>query len=70
MSKKEQVDIDIIWDESGHSVYQVIASGLSGCPADVCGGSGMFIDEYALDEFLEDHADEIEIVTDYRKEGV
>lgn len=63
MKKKEKVIIDVYHDESGHQFYKVcLDDGTYKTPPNNLSGNGFFLQSYDID----DHADEWEIVEDYR----
>ena len=71
--EKERVFIDVYHSEDGgHDIYQlksygnVLRTWKEYGPADVTSNGGFFLDSDELDEFLEDHADKIEVVEDFR----
>lgn len=66
---KERVYIDVILTEDSQEIYFLGSQEhIKEHPiiADVCTCSGYFYDQDNLDEFLEEHKKEIEIVEDYR----
>ena len=69
--EKEKVIIDVYTTEDGYQIYRVCewrpkSKGFQQYQANVCIDSGFFYDEGALNDFLEEHKDEIYIVEDYR----
>ena len=70
--KKENVFIDVYLTEDSQEIYFLgqyegeTAGGRT--MSDTCSSSGFFYDKDELDKHLEEHADEIEIVQDYRTE--
>jgi hypothetical protein len=65
---KEEVYIDVFNTEDGYEIYFVgsVRHQARRFQADVCMDSGFFSYEDDLDTFLEENADEITIVNDYR----
>ena len=66
---KQRIIVDVYIDEeSVHQIFMLSATEkpTRHCMPNCCSTSGIFTDNDDLDEFLAEHADEIEITDDYR----
>jgi len=65
---KEKVYVDVFNTEDSYTIFFLgsVKYQKQRFMADVCQDSGFFYYEDELNQFLEDNADEIEVVEDYR----
>jgi len=68
VTTKEEVFVDVYQTEDGYEIYFLgsVKFQKQKYMADVCQDSGFFYYADDLDTFLEEHADEIVVVTDFR----
>ena len=64
--KRERIDIDVYYDETGRTLYRLITHGKAEMPG-ACSTSGFFIYEDDLDEWLLENKSRVVVVTDFRK---
>jgi len=68
--KKERVYINEYFTEDSFKIYRVCKHPMKACeePADCTNDGGFFYYREAVDDFIEEHADVIEVVHDHRSE--
>ena len=66
--KKIWISIDKYYAECGNQFYRIIESEDWDTPAEFCGGNGYYLDEYAIDEAIDNAREQydITILNDYR----